>query len=145
MATGRVVVADRHLGMLGGVHSLLDAVFDTVLMVADERSLLEAVASLNPDLAIVDLSLSGDGEANIAARLLDRYPELRIIVLSVHDEPTVAHQVQSAGAAGFVIKRSAAVDLPAAVREVLKGGTYVSPALVEQPAPKSPPQGCTSS
>jgi DNA-binding NarL/FixJ family response regulator len=121
--------------MLGGVHSLLDALFDTVLMVADERSLLEAVASLNPDLVIVDLSLPGDGEANIAARLLDRYPELRVIVLSVHDEPTVARQVQSAGAAGFVIKRSAAADLPAAVREVLKGGTYVSPALVEQPAP----------
>jgi DNA-binding NarL/FixJ family response regulator len=132
MATGRVVVADRHLGMLGGVHSLLDDLFDTVLMVADERSLLQAVASLNPDLVIVDLSLPGDGEANIAARLMERHPHLRIIVLSVHDEPTVAHQVMSAGAAGFVVKRTAAADLIPAVTEVLKGGTYLCPALQVQ-------------
>lgn len=135
MATGRVIVADRHVGMLGGVHTLLDSLFETVLMVADERSLLEAVATLKPDLVIVDLSLPGDGEANIVARLLNGSPELRVIVLSVHDEPTVAQQVQRSGAAGFVIKHSAAVDLPAAVQEVRKGGTYVSPALAQQPAP----------
>src|SRR4051812_19451120 len=100
MATGRVLVADRHLGMLGGVHTLLDAVFETVVMVADEPSLIEAVGTLKPDLVIVDLSLPDDGEANVVARLLQRHPGVRIIVLSVHDEPTVARVVLSAGAAG---------------------------------------------
>ena len=129
MKKGRVLLADRHLGVLGGVHSLLDDVFETVLMVADERSLEDALATFKPDLVVVDLSLPGDGEANIARRLLEQHPELRLIVLSVHDEPTVVSQMLSAGVAGFVLKRVAATDLIPAVQEVLRGGTYVCPAL----------------
>ena len=129
MKHGRVLLADSHLGMLGGVHSLLDALFAAVLMVADERSLLEAVTTFKPDLVVVDLSLPRGGEANIARRLLGRHPDLRLIVLSVHDEPTVVGPMLSAGVAGFVLKRSAATDLIPAVEEVLRGGTYVCPAL----------------
>jgi two-component system secretion response regulator SsrB len=115
--------------MLGGVHSLLDALFETVLMVADERSLMEAVTTFKPDLVVVDLSLPREGEANIARRLMSRHPDLRLIVLSVHDEPTVVGQMLNAGVAGFVLKRAAATDLIPAVKEVLGGGTYVCPAL----------------
>src|SRR5271154_308176 len=102
MKHGRVLLADGHLGMLGGVHSLLDALFETVLMVAEERSLLEAVTTFKPDLVIVDLSLPGEGEANIARRLMGSHPGLHLIVLSVHDEQTVVHHLLSAGVAGFV-------------------------------------------
>jgi DNA-binding NarL/FixJ family response regulator len=126
---GRVLLADSHLGMLGGVHSLLEALFETVLMVADERSLLEAVTVFKTDLVVVDLSLPREGEANIARRLMALHPDLRLIVLSVHDEPTVVGQVLSAGVAGFVLKRTAAMDLLPAVKEVLQGVTYVSPGL----------------
>ncbi len=129
MKQGRALLADRHLGMLGGVHSLLDALFETVLMVADERSLMEALATFKPDLVVVDLSLPREGEANIARRLMQRHPELRLIVLSVHDEPTVASLVHNAGAAGFVLKRAAATDLVPAVQEVLRGGVYASRAV----------------
>jgi DNA-binding NarL/FixJ family response regulator len=126
---GRALLADGHLGMLGGIHSLLDALFETVLMVADEPSLMDAIATFKPDLVVVDLSLACDGEANIARRLMGRHPDLRVIVLSVHDEPTVVGQMLSAGVAGFVLKRAAATDLIPAVKEVLGGGTYVCPAL----------------
>jgi DNA-binding NarL/FixJ family response regulator len=129
---GRALLADGHLGMLGGVHSLLDALFDTVLMVADERSLMEAVATFKPDLVVVDLSLPREGEANIARRLMQTQPELRLIVLSVHDEPTVVSQFQNAGVAGFVLKRAAATDLVPAVQEVLRGGMYASPAVQQE-------------
>jgi DNA-binding NarL/FixJ family response regulator len=129
MKHGRVLLADSHLGMLGGVHSLLDALFETVLMVADERSLMEAVTTFKPDLVVVDLSLPREGEANIARRLMGRHSDLRLIVLSVHDEPTVVGQMLSTGVAGFVLKRSASMDLIPAVKEVLRGGTYVCPAL----------------
>jgi DNA-binding NarL/FixJ family response regulator len=132
MKMGRVLLADSHLGMLGGVHSLLDALFETVLMVADERSLVDAVATFKPDLVVVDLSLPGEGEANIARRLMERHPDLRLIVLSVHDEPTIVGQMLSVGVAGFVLKRAAATDLIPAVKEVLRGGTYVCPALQGQ-------------
>src|SRR5262249_47031555 len=124
---GRVLLADGHLGMLGGVHSLLDALFETVLMVADERSLMEALTTFKPELVVVDLSLPREGDANVARRLMGRHPDLRLIVLSVHDEPTVVGQMLSAGVAGFVLKRSTATDLIPAVEEVLGGGTYVCP------------------
>jgi DNA-binding NarL/FixJ family response regulator len=115
--------------MLGGVHGLLETLFETVLMVADEASLVDAIATSKPDLVVVDLSLPREGEADIARRLMGRYPGLRLIVLSVHDEPTVADQMLNAGAAGFVLKRTAATDLIPAVQEVLRGGTYVCPAV----------------
>src|SRR5262249_24348589 len=77
----------------------------------------------------VDLSLPCEGEANIARRLMSRHPDLRLIVLSVHDEPTVVGQMLNAGVAGFVLKRTTATDLLPAVKEGLQGGTYVCPAL----------------
>jgi two-component system secretion response regulator SsrB len=134
MKYGRVLLADSHLNMLGGIHSLLDALFGAVLMVADERSLEDAVATFQPDLVVVDLSLSGAGEANIARRLMGRHPDLRLIVLSVHDEPTVAGLMLSAGVAGFVLKRAAATDLIPAIKKVLGGQVYVS-AAVQQDRP----------
>src|SRR5262245_49232001 len=129
MKYGPVLLADSHLGVLGGVHSLLDALFATVLMVADERSLMEAVTTFKPDLVVVDLSLPREGEANIARRLMGCHPDLRLIVLSVHDEPTVVEQMLSGGVAGFVLKRAVATDLISAVKEVLEGGVYVSAAV----------------
>jgi DNA-binding NarL/FixJ family response regulator len=126
MKTGRVLLADAHLNMLEGVHSLLDSLFETVVMVADEVSLMSAVATLAPDLVIVDLSLPvADGE-NIALQLRKRYPLLRVLVLSIHDEPVLARQLLASGIAGVVLKRSAVTDLVPAIREVLKGGVYVS-------------------
>jgi DNA-binding NarL/FixJ family response regulator len=132
MKHGRVLLADGHLGILGGVHALLDALFEIVLMVADERSLNDAVKTFKPDLVVVDLSLPRTGEVNVARSLMERDSSLRVIVLSVHDDPTVAGQLLNAGVAGFVLKRAAATDLVIAIDQVLRGGTYVYPALRAQ-------------
>ena len=128
MKYGRVVLADGHLNVLGGVHGLLEALFESVLMVADERSMMEALAKFAPSLVVVDLSLPDSGKANIAARLRRGYPDVPIIVLSVYDDPTVVAEVRRAGVAGFVLKRTVATDLVPAIHEVLRGGVYVSPA-----------------
>jgi DNA-binding NarL/FixJ family response regulator len=129
---GRVLLADSHLNMVTGVYSLLETIFESVLMVSDEHSLLEAVSTFQPDLVIADLSLpspcEGAGES-LASRLKRHCPELRLIVLSVYDDPIVVAEVRSAGAVGFVLKRSVGSDLLPAVREVLAGGTYISPAV----------------
>jgi DNA-binding NarL/FixJ family response regulator len=69
----------------------------------------------------------------VVRTLLSRYSGLKVIVLSVHDEPAVYSQALGAGAAGFVLKRTAAVDLHAAVDAVLRGETYVSPVLGWRP------------
>ncbi len=127
--SGSVVLADRHQNMLEGIRSLLETVFEVVLMVADERSLLDSIEKNNPDLIIVDLSLPVTREINVAHRLNKLNPKLKVIILSVHDEQTVVDECLSAGASGFVLKRTAANDLIPAVWEVLKGRTYVSPSV----------------
>jgi DNA-binding NarL/FixJ family response regulator len=139
MKYGRVLLADSHLNMLGGVHGLLDALFDTVLMVADERSLLDAIVDFKPSLVVVDLSLPDLGEVNIAERLMRKHPDLRLIILSVHDDSTVVTHLRDAGVAGFVLKRTVATDLIPAVHEVLQGGTYVSAAAQQdRPVARNP-------
>jgi DNA-binding NarL/FixJ family response regulator len=129
MKMSHVVVADAHLNMLKGVHSLLESLFEAVLMVADEQSLIQAVAAFAPDLVIVDLSLPVTVGTNVARRLQDHGPAVPIVVLTVHDEPSIASQLLEMGLSGIVLKRTAATDLLPAIREVLRGGTYVSPAL----------------
>jgi len=129
MKQGQVLLADRHQNVLAGIRSLLETIFETVVMVADEASLLEAAERLEPDLAIIDISLPVSTEENVARRFRSRHPDLKFIVLSVHDEPTVVNEALAAGASGFVLKRAAATDLIPAVREVLQGGIYTSPGL----------------
>jgi DNA-binding NarL/FixJ family response regulator len=97
------------------------------------QRLVDAIAEFKPCLVVVDLSLPDSGEVNIARRLMERHPELRLIIFSVHDEPTVASQVRATGAAGFVLKRTAATDLVAAIREVLRGRAYVPRKYVRPP------------
>lgn len=129
MKRGCVILADSHQNMLDGIRGLLETVFETVVMVADKKSLFEAADKLKPELAVVDISLPISGEANIARQFKSRYPELKFIIVSVHDEPTAVQEVMSAGASGFVLKCSIATDLFPAVRAVLQGGTYISPPL----------------
>jgi DNA-binding NarL/FixJ family response regulator len=124
-----LLLADAHSNMLEAVRGLLAGRFVTTLMVADATSLLEAVGRVEPDLVVVDLSLPVSGGINVVPTLLSRYPRLRVIVLSVHDEQAAVSQTLGAGAAGFVLKRTAGVDLTAAVDAVLRGETYVSPVL----------------
>lgn len=129
MRPGRLLLADRHLGILGATHGLLRDLFQTVVMVADERSLAEALVALAPDLVVVDLSLPGAQEADLVGRLLAAHPVLRVVVMSAHDEPEIADRLLGAGATGLVLKRCAGTDLLPAVRAALAGDTYVSQAL----------------
>jgi DNA-binding NarL/FixJ family response regulator len=121
-------VADNHQNMLEGIRGLLESAFESVVMVADEISLFEALDKIHPELAVVDLSLPVSGETHIARQLSLRYPNLKLIILSVHDDPAVVSRVMSLGVSGFVLKRSAGTDLPAAVESINKGRIFVSPA-----------------
>ena len=118
-----LLLADAHPNMLEAVRGLLVGRFATTVMVADEASLLEAVGRMEPDLVVVDLSLPVVGGVNAVRSLFSRYPGLRVIVLSVHDEQPALAEALGAGAAGFVLKRTAASDLTAAVDAVLRGET----------------------
>jgi DNA-binding NarL/FixJ family response regulator len=129
MERKRILIADAHPTMLAGVRFLLKDLFNVIFMVADEHSLADAIVTNQPDLVLVDLSMPITSGENVA-RLLHRLnPGLRFIILSVHDEKTVVDECLSAGAKGFVLKRTAVYDLIPAAEAVLNGGTYVSPSI----------------
>jgi DNA-binding NarL/FixJ family response regulator len=113
-----VLLADRHHGLAEGVRGLLETAFGTVVIVADEASLLEAAGRLRPDAAVVDLSLAQDGGLGWLRAVRERCPELGIVVLSVHDEHSICHAAMEAGADACVLKRAIVTDLLPAVEQV---------------------------
>ena len=118
------LLAEPHHGLAEGIRSLLGTMFDAVVMVADETSLIEAAERLCPQLAVVDLGLVRMDVDGFMYRLRARCPGLRAVFLSAHDEITVARSVLEAGADGFVVRRRIAPDLIPAVEAVLRGERY---------------------
>ena len=122
-----VLLADRHHDLTEGVRGLLETTFGTVVMVADEASLLEGASRLRPDVAVVDVSLARDNGLDWLRALRQRCPELKVIVLSVHDEQTVRRAAIEAGADAFVLKRAIVTDLLPAVELVAGAPTDEGP------------------
>jgi two-component system secretion response regulator SsrB len=119
--TSCVLLADRHHGLSEGVRGLLETTFGTVVMVADKDSLLDVAFRLQPDVAVVDLSLARDGGLDWLRAVRQRCPDLKVVVLSVHDEEAVRRAALDAGADAFVLKRAIATDLLAVVGRVRAG------------------------
>src|SRR5215467_12530168 len=125
MTTGKipecVLLADRHQGLTEGVRGLLGTLFRTVVMVADESSLQESAARLRPEVVVADISLARDRSLHWLTRLRQCHPEMKLIVLSVYDEPSVRRAAMEAGADGFVLTRAIAHDLLPVIDAVLAG------------------------
>jgi len=113
-----VLLADRHHGLTEGVRGLLETSFGTVVMVADEASLIDGAGRLQPNVVVVDLSLARVAGLDWLRTLRQRCPNLKVIVLSVHDEQSVRKAAMEAGADAFVLKRAIATDLLSAVDAV---------------------------
>ena len=121
-----VLLADRHHGLTEGVRGLLETAFGTVVMVADETSLIEGASRLQPEVAIVDLSLARENGLGWLRTVRERCPDLKVIVLSVHDEQTVRRAAMEAGADAFVLKRAILTDLLPAI-EAVRAGSGAAP------------------
>ena len=124
-----VLLADRHHGLRDGVRGLLETEFDTVFMVADEASLLEGAGRLKPAMVMLDLSLSGGDLRGLLDRVHQRSPASKVVMLTVHDEPTVAQAAMHAGADAVLLKRSLSTDLLLALDALREGKQYLSPGL----------------
>ncbi len=129
MKRKRILIADAHPTMMESIRLLLRDRFEASIMVADDQSLRDAIESGNFDLIIVDMSIKVSSGENVARFLNRLNPELKVIILSVHDEAVVADECLAAGAKGFVLKRAAVNDLIPALEAVLGGDTYVSPGV----------------
>jgi DNA-binding NarL/FixJ family response regulator len=132
-----LLLAERHQGLLEGIQGLLGSMFEAVVTVSNEASLVEGVRLLHPALAVLALGLTTDG-LNTLRRLRELRPEQKIILLSPHDAGVAAEAALRAGADGYVLKRAIAEDLVAAVEAILAGGRYCSPAVAID-LPASPP------
>ena len=131
MRRGRVILADKHPNVLGGIRRLLEAEVETVLMVSDEISLMHALEHHNPDVVVADLSLPVSTKTNIAWELKKNFPKIKIIILSNYDDRSVVDDVMALGIEGFVLKQRAVIDLIPAIRKVRQGHKYFSPDAFE--------------
>lgn len=127
-----VLLAERHSGLSEGIRGLLETEFEAIVMVADAASLFEGAERLRPELAVVELSLSRDAGFDLLRQMRSRFPELRIIALSMHKELSIMRTAMEAGANGYVLKSCLATDLLPAVDSVLAGNPYISPAIPQQ-------------
>jgi len=125
----RVLLADDHPLMLGGLRKLLEPDFDVVAAVRDGRELLEAAEKLRPDLVVTDISMPLVDGLEATRRLQRTVPGARVLVLSIHDDSSWVRAAFEAGARGYLTKISAPEEIGTAVREVLKGLFYVSPVV----------------
>ncbi len=144
--TYRILLADDHVLVAEGIQKLLEPEYELVGIVADGRSLVTAAAKLQPDIVVVDISLPLLNGLDASQQLKKNNPNLKIIVLTMHSEPNFVTQAFRVGVSGYVLKQSVGSELVQAIREVVKGRTFVSPmvaqSLVDQavnPASSSAP------
>jgi len=139
------MLADDHPMMLEGLGKVLALHFDVVGTAADGRALLEAAARLRPDLVVADVSMPGIDGIEATRRLRAMVPGIRVLILSVHGEPSCVRAAFAAGARGYLTKSSVPDEIELAVREVLDGRYYVSPivaraAIVQAAGGAAPPE-----
>jgi DNA-binding NarL/FixJ family response regulator len=143
--TFRILLADDHVLVAEGIQKLLEPEFELVGIVADGRSLVAAAAKLQPDLVVVDISLPLLNGLDASQQLKKNNPNLKIIVLTMHSEPNFVTQAFRVGVSGYVLKQSVGSELVQAIREVIKGRTFVSPmvaqSLVDQAVNPLTPSG----
>ncbi len=132
----KILLADDHVLVAEGLQKLLEPEFELTGIAADGRALLKAVQEHPPDVAVVDISLPLLNGLDASRQILKVNPAVKIIILTMHSEPTFVTEAFRIGVSGYVLKQSVGAELVLAVKEVLKGNTYVSPivaqGLVEQ-------------
>jgi DNA-binding NarL/FixJ family response regulator len=131
MTTIRVLLADDHAVVREGLKAVIAASpgFEVVGEAADGPGVLALAEALDPDVTVVDVSMPGMNGAEVTAKLREANPGRKVVALTVHEDRGYLRLMLEAGAAGYVLKRSAADDLVRAIKAVADGGTYIDPAL----------------
>jgi DNA-binding NarL/FixJ family response regulator len=127
----RVVLADDHAIVREGVKSLVNAQQDMQVVgeASNGEDAVRIVGELVPDAIVMDLSMPGMGGAAATAHLVAEFPKVKVVALTVREEPGYLAQLLKVGARGYVLKRSAPASLVHAIRAAVTGGTYIDPAI----------------
>ena len=127
----RILLADDHVLIAQALQHLLQGEFDVVGAVADGRALLKAAGELLPDVAVVDIGMPLLNGLDAGEQLKALHPGIKVIFLTQNREPRFAVEAFRRHASGYLLKDSAASELTTAIREALRGNTYVSPTIAK--------------
>ena len=127
----RILLADDHALVRAGIRSLLEQLPDVQVVgeADDGLAALASIATANPAILLVDIAMRGLGGLDVAQRVASEFPLVKVIILSMHANEEYVMQALRAGAVGYLLKDSAALELELAIRAVARGETYLSPAI----------------
>ena len=127
----RILMVDDHPVVLAGLNALIGADPDFLIVgkARDGRTALRMALELAPDVVVLDISLPEMNGVELAAALRSERPEVRVLVLTVQEERAYLRQLVELGVRGYLLKRSAADELPRAIHAVATGGLYLDPAI----------------
>jgi DNA-binding NarL/FixJ family response regulator len=129
MGATRVVIVDDHTLLTEAFRRLLEPECQVVGVYDDPRAFLRDVSQLRPDVAVLDISMPSLNGLDAARELRRLVPATRIVFLTMNEDPDLAAEAFRLGASGYLLKRSAASELPSAVREVMSHHYYITPLL----------------
>jgi DNA-binding NarL/FixJ family response regulator len=130
MRRARILIAEDHTIVMEGLTGLLKVDFDVVGAVSDGRMLVDAAKRLRPDVVVTDISMPGMNGLEACRQLRAEGIEAKVIFLTMHGGQLATEALQ-AGASGFLLKHSAGEELVTAIREVLQGHVYLTPAVIK--------------
>jgi DNA-binding NarL/FixJ family response regulator len=127
MKLPRVILADDHKLVAEALHNLMASHFEVVATVINGRDLLESATSLKPDLIVIDVAMPLLNGLEAARQLKEKMPGVKLVFLTMNEDPELAVEAMKAGASGYVLKKSAASELLQAMGAALRGKSYVTP------------------
>ena len=123
----RILIADDNQAMRDTVIEMLDTDYDIVAVAADGRGVVDLEAKLKPEIGIIDIAMPSQTGLEAAAELKSRGSQMRIVFLTVHDDPDYVSAAVDSGAAAYVVKREMGRELRKALSRVSSGLTYFPP------------------
>ncbi len=127
MKRTRVLLADDHQMLADALKSVLEPRCEVVGTVTDGRALLEAAPRLLPDVIVLDIAMPQLNGLDAARHLKQTMPAVKLVFLTMNEDPYLVGEAFRAGASAFLLKQAAALELTDAINRVLKGGSYVTP------------------
>jgi DNA-binding NarL/FixJ family response regulator len=131
MKRPRVILTDDHVLVLDALKNLLEPEFEVIGKFHDGHTLVEQAPKLNPNVVVLDISMPTMNGLNAGQRLKKLMPTVKLVYLTMNQDPDLAAEAFRLGASGFVVKSAAASELLQALREVVRGGAYVTPLMTK--------------
>jgi len=138
----RVLLADDHTLVRAGIRALLEKLPGVTVAgeASDGREVIDLIKAHQPDVVLMDISMPGLNGLQALARITRDFPEVRVIILSMHHNDEYVIQALKSGASGYLLKRAATAELPVALKSVVGGEIYLSREISGQFIKKFPLQ-----